>query len=84
MSEKQLSQLQENIYVMILECLQEAKESADIDQPFLKQNKAAAYIGISVNTLKKLERKGLPSIRFDGLKLYSKEEMKRWLITNKD
>ncbi|MEI5994878.1 DNA-binding protein [Candidatus Enterococcus mansonii] len=63
LSEEQLASLQKSIYDMLLESLQEARKSAVIDQPFLKQNKAAAYLGISVNTLKKLEQKGLPSIR---------------------
>ncbi|WP_311907141.1 hypothetical protein [Carnobacterium divergens] len=40
----------------------------------------ANHIGISVNTLKKLERMGLKSITIDGLKLYSKEGTAKFLL----
>ena len=49
-------------------------------KPFLKQKEMAAYLGISVNTLKKLEKLGLSSVIIDGLHLYSKEEAVKFLL----
>lgn len=81
LSEEQTVSLKRYIFTITQEAVEEARKSAGLDKPFLKQKYAAEYLGISVNTLKSLERQGLPSITIDGLKLYSKEEMNKFLLS---
>lgn len=84
LSREQSNELREYIYMLIKEEIELARKDAKIEQPFLKQRYMAEYLGISVNTLKKLERDGLPSITLDGLKLYSKEEVKKWVLSHQE
>lgn len=81
LSEEQTVSLKRYIFEITKETIEEVRKSAGLDKPFLKQKYAAEYLGISVNTLKSLERQGLPSITIDGLKLYSKEEMNKFLLS---
>ncbi|CUK37746.1 hypothetical protein K7Q61_001458 [Listeria monocytogenes] len=46
----------------------------------LKQKYITEYLGILVNSLKKLEFEGLLSVTLDGLKLYSKDETVQWVL----
>lgn len=84
LSEEQTNELKRFLYLVTKDSIQSAKEDAQLDQPFLKQRYMAEYLGISVNTLKKLERDGLPSITLDGLKLYSKEDVKKWILSHQE
>lgn len=81
LSDEQSASLKEFIYSITKESIEEAKRVAGLDKPFLKQIEMARYLGVSVNTLKKLESMGLPSIIIDGLKLYSKEEAVKFLLS---
>lgn len=80
LSDEQSASLKQHIFNITKDSIEEAKRVAGLDKPFLKQNEMAKHLGISVNTLKKLERMGLKSITIDGLKLYSKEEASRFLL----
>lgn len=80
LSDEQSAELKQYIFSITKDSIEEAKRVAGLDKPFLKQNEMAKYLGISVNTLKKLERMGLKSITIDGLKLYSKEEAAKFLL----
>lgn len=80
LSDEQSASLKQHIFNITKDSIEEAKRVAGIDKPFLKQKEMAQYIGISVNTLKKMENMGLPSITIDGLKLYSKEEAAKFLL----
>lgn len=80
LSDEQSASLKQYIFSITKDSIEEAKRVAGLDKPFLKQNEMAKYLGISVNTLKKLERIGLKSITIDGLKLYSKEEAASFLL----
>lgn len=80
LSDEQSASLKQFIFNITKDSIEEAKRVAGLDKPFLKQNEMAKYLGISVNTLKKLERMGLKSITIDGLKLYSKEEASKFLL----
>lgn len=81
LSDEQTESLKRYIFEVTKESIKEAKKVAGLDKPFLKQKYAAEYLGISVNTLKSLESQGLPSITIDGLKLYAKEEMIKWILS---
>lgn len=80
LSEEQSKDLKQYIYMIAKEGIEEAKRNANLDQPLLKQKYMAEYLGISVNSLKKLELEGLPSVTLDGLKLYSKDEAVKWIL----
>lgn len=82
LSEEQSSELKSFIYGITKESIEEARKSAGLDKPFLKQKYMAEYLGISVNSLKKLEIEGLPSVTLDGLKLYSKEDVSKWILSH--
>lgn len=80
LTEEQSASLKQYIFELTKDSIEEAKRVAGLDKPFLKQNEMAKYLGISVNSLKKLETYGLPSITIDGLRLYSKEEAVKFLL----
>lgn len=80
LSDEQSASLKQHIFNITKDSIEEAKRVAGLDKPFLKQNEMAKHLGISVNTLKKLENMGLKSITIDGLKLYSKEEATKFLL----
>ncbi|UJF15010.1 DNA-binding protein [Jeotgalibaca sp. MA1X17-3] len=80
LNEEQTADLKRYIFELTKESIEQAKKNAGLDKPFLKQIHMSNYLGISVNTLKKLELEGLPSITLDGLKLYSKEEVSKWIL----
>lgn len=82
LSEEQTESLKMFVFDLTKEAISEAKHMAGMDKPFLKQGEMAKWLGISVNTLKKLEvQEGLPSVTIDGLKLYSKEEVTKFLLS---
>lgn len=80
LSEEQSNELKRYIFDITKQSIEEAKKNAGLDKPFLKQKYMAEFLGISVNSLKKLEIEGLPSVTLDGLKLYSKEEITKWML----
>lgn len=82
LSEEQSIELKKYIFELTRESIEQAQKNAGLDKPFLKQNRMSDFLGISVNTLKKLEDEGLPSITLDGLKLYSKEEVSKWILSH--
>lgn len=82
LSEEQSNELKRYIFDITKQSIEEAKKNAGLDKPFLKQKYMAEFLGISVNSLKKLEIEGLPSVTLDGLKLYSKEDVSRWILSH--
>ncbi len=80
LSKEQSESLKQYVFEIAKESIAEAKKVAGLDKPFLKQNEMAKYLGISVNSLKKLQTYGLPSVMIDGLRLYSKEEAVKFLL----
>lgn len=80
LNEEQTNSLKQYIYQITQEGIEEARRSAGLDKPFLKQKYCSEWLGISVNTLKKMESQGLPSIMIDGIKFYSKDEVSKWIL----
>lgn len=48
-------------------------------KPYMNKTEAAQYIGVSFNTLQKLERMGLPVIEIDGIRLVGKRDIDDFL-----
>lgn len=84
LTDEQAASLRIYIFETAKEAISEAKEVAGLDKVFLKKGEMAKWLGISYNTLSKLEREGLPSIKIDGLQLYSKEEVKAYLLAKQN
>lgn len=82
LSEEQSNELKSYIFDITKESIEEAKKLAGLDRPFLNQKEMAEWIGISVNTLKKLESQGLPCSKVKGGIFYSKEEVNKWLLSH--
>lgn len=82
LNEEQSNSLKQYIYQITQEGIEEARRNAGLDKPFLKQKYCAEWLGISVNTLKKMESQGLPSITIDGIVMYSKDEVSKWILSH--
>lgn len=80
LSDEQGKALKQYIFQLTQESIEEARRSAGLDKPFLKQKYMAEWLGVSVNTLKSWQAQGLPSILLDGIVLYSKDEVSKWVL----
>lgn len=50
------------------------------NEPYLRQPSAAAHLGVSVSTLRRYHRLGLPVHRVAGVALYRSSEIDRWVL----
>ena len=82
LSDEQAASLKEYVFEITKEAMAEAKNVANVDKDFLKKGEMAKWLGISYNSLSKLESMGLPVIQIDGLIFFSKEETKNWLMNH--
>jgi hypothetical protein len=80
LSDEQSASLKEFIYTITRESIEEAQRVVKSDREFLKQKYAAQWLGVSVNKFKEFEDAGMPTIIIDGMKLYSKKEMSKWIL----
>lgn len=80
LNEVQTAELKKYIFELTRESIELAQKNAGLDKPFLKQKFMAEFLGISVNTLKDWQKQGLPAIVLDGVILYSKEEVTKWIL----
>ncbi|MGO2267072.1 MAG: hypothetical protein ACTH54_09530 [Vagococcus salmoninarum] len=84
LTEEQAASLKQYVFEITKNGIDEARKSANLDKPFLKQKYCAEWLGISVNTLKTWERQGLPSIMIDGVKLFSKKDTTKWVMKHQN
>ncbi|WP_119904681.1 hypothetical protein [Brochothrix thermosphacta] len=82
LNEEQTTHLKQYIYTVATSGIEEARCHTGLDKPFLKQKNMAEWFDISVNTLKQWERNGLPTIHIEGIKLYSKDEVSKWVLSH--
>lgn len=80
LNEEQSNSLKQYIFQITQESIEEARRAAGMDKPFLKQKYMAEWLGISVNTLKAWVAQGLPTITLDGVVMYSKDEVTKWVL----
>lgn len=60
------------------------KVMEDINQgvqvkPYMNKKESANYLGISFNTLIKLEKAGLPKLTVEGIQMFRKEDIDRFM-----
>jgi len=80
LSDEQSASLKQHIFNITKDSIEEAKRVAGLDKPFLKQKYAAQFVGVSINKFKEFEKQGMPTIIIDGMKLYSKDDIVRWVL----
>lgn len=80
LSDEQTESLKDYIFTITKESIEQAQSNAKLDKRFLKQKYAAEWLGISVNTLKNFEKQGMPTIIIQGMKLYSKDAISKWIL----
>lgn len=77
--EEQTEQIMLQVHNIINKAIEDARNAAGLDKPFLKQTHMIQYLGISYKTFKLWKARGLPVIMLDGVELYSKDQVKAWL-----
>ncbi|WP_081313986.1 hypothetical protein [Brochothrix thermosphacta] len=82
LNEEQTAHLKQYIYTVATSGIEEARRHTGLDKPFLKQKQMAVWLDVSVVTLNKWERNGLPTIHIEGIKLYSKDEVSKWVLSH--
>lgn len=80
LNEVQAAELKKYIFELTRESIELAQKNAGLDKLFLKQKFCAEWLGISVNKLKDFQNQGMPSIVIDGIVLYSKEDVSKWIL----
>lgn len=78
---KQRKALQLESYEALHDGIETLKRDSRLNSPVLKQVRMAEWLDISVTTLKKWERQGLPSIYIDGVKMYAKKSVIEWVLS---
>lgn len=81
---KQKKALQLESYEALHEGLKTFKRDSKLNSPVLKQVRMAEWLDISVSTLKKWERQGMPSIYIEGIKMYSKQTVIDWVLKHEN
>lgn len=81
MSEEAEQQLAKILFKNTRDLLDEMTSRQVQATPYMNRKATANYIGISEGTLDKWETQGLKSIKINGLKLFAKDTVDNWLIS---
>lgn len=81
LTEEQSASLQRFFYETAQQAIAEAKHNAGVDKRFLRKGECAEWLGISRNSLNKLEREGMKSIVIDGITFFDREEVTKYLLS---
>lgn len=83
LNDDQAQELKGYIFEITREGIEEARKQVGLDKPFLKQKYMAEWLGLSVNSFKKLvDELNIPSTTVDGITLYDKEQVKKIILQN--
>lgn len=80
LSKEQTASLQQFIFETTKSAIAEAKATAGVDRRFMRKGETADWLGISRNSLNKLEREGMKSIVIDGITFFDREEVTKYLL----
>lgn len=81
-TENQIRQMFEGI---AREAIQHAAENEMNSKDFMNYKETAAYLGISYGTLRRwIDEEDLPQIKISGMKLISKDSLKKWLHSREE
>ncbi|MBA5254244.1 hypothetical protein HWD66_09100 [Enterococcus hirae] len=76
----QTKQLKTHVFEMTKEAIDQARIDSGLERSFLKGKEMAKFLNVSYGTFLKFKRLGLPVIVVDTIELYSKEEVKKWML----
>lgn len=79
LSDTQKQRLQETIHQLLENEVTQFQTDLGINNRYLKKNQLCQYLNLSNNTIDKLIVKGLPRININGIVLYDKLEIDKWL-----
>lgn len=83
LNDDQAKELKSYIFEIAKDGIDKARKDTGLDRPFLKQKYMASWLGLSVNSFKKLvDELNIPSTTVDGITLYDKEQVKKIIIEN--
>ncbi|MFY0761025.1 hypothetical protein AB1K32_19585 [Metabacillus dongyingensis] len=80
---KEFTEYYEKLFMSLAEETVEKVRRGYAQKQYMNKKEAAQYIGISFNTLQKLEKMGLPIIEIDGIKLVRREDIDCFLNSHK-
>ncbi|MGX7420743.1 helix-turn-helix transcriptional regulator [Carnobacterium gallinarum] len=79
LSDTQKQRLQESIHQLLENEVTQFQIDLGLNKRYLKKNQLCQYLNLSNNTIDKLITEGLPRININGVILYDKQEIDKWL-----
>ncbi|WP_413509231.1 helix-turn-helix transcriptional regulator [Carnobacterium maltaromaticum] len=79
LSDTQKQRLQETIHQLLENEVTQFQIDLGLNNRYLKKNQLCQYLNLSNNTIDKLIVEGLPRININGIVLYDKLEIDKWL-----
>ncbi|MFS7394070.1 helix-turn-helix transcriptional regulator [Carnobacterium maltaromaticum] len=79
LSDTQKQRLQETIHQLLKNEVTQFQTDLGLNNRYLKKNQLCQYLNLSNNTIDKLIVEGLPRININGIVLYDKLEIDKWL-----
>lgn len=81
LSHDQQASLGDDIYKLVTDSISKARKDASLNsKDFFRKKEACMYLGVSNNTLDKFLTLGMPCHVVRGITLYSKDEMKQFVL----
>ncbi|GEO65050.1 helix-turn-helix domain-containing protein [Companilactobacillus nantensis] len=81
LSKDQKASLGEDIYKVVINSVDKARKDASLDsKDFFRKKEACKYLGVSNNTFDHFIEDGLTYHIVRGITLYSKEEIKQYIL----
>lgn len=81
LSNEQQSSLEKNVYELLSQSINKAREDSGINQKqYMRKKELCLYLSMSNNTVDKLILEGLPQINVRGLIRYSKDQVDKFML----
>lgn len=79
LSDQQQQHLQQTIHQLLSDEIEQFRVKIGLNERYIKKNQLCHYLNLSNNTVDKLIMEGLPKINVQGIVLYDRTEIDRWL-----
>lgn len=79
LSDQQQQHLQQTIHQLLSDEIEQFRVKVGLNERYIKKNQLCHYLNLSNNTVDKLIMEGLPKINVQGIVLYDRTEIDRWL-----
>ncbi|MFL2126938.1 hypothetical protein [Latilactobacillus curvatus] len=74
------TELRKQVYSIITEAIEKARRDSDLDKPFLKKGTTDKWLEVDPKTITKMVAEGLPCHYTAGVQLFSKQEVKQFIL----